>query len=123
MDKAQAIHNFWSSFGLTAYDENSVPDDALTPYITYSVVEDNFDSPVMLSASIWYRSTSWAEIETKSQEISKAINDMYPSAIKIDNGRLYITRGTPFAQRMNDPSDDMIKRIYINIYAEYLTAY
>ena len=123
MNKAQAIQNFWSGFGLTAYDENSVPDDAKTPYITYSVSVGDLDDPVTLSASLWYRSTSWSEIEAKSHEISEAITKMYPPTIEIDNGRLYITKGSPFAQRMNDPSDDIMKRIYININAEFLTAY
>ena len=40
MNKEQAIHFFWSQFGLPAYDENSVPDDAQMPYITYNVVID-----------------------------------------------------------------------------------
>ena len=31
MDKFQAQQSFWSSFGLTAYDENTVPDDAEYP--------------------------------------------------------------------------------------------
>lgn len=34
-----------------------------------------------------------------------------------------LKRGSPFAQRMSDPNDDMIRRIYINITAEFLTAY
>ena len=43
MTAEQTLHSFWSSFGLTAYDENSVPDDAVLPYITYSVSYDSFD--------------------------------------------------------------------------------
>ena len=43
MDKQQAIHGFWSSFGITAYDENSVPDDAELPYITYNDLHSNMD--------------------------------------------------------------------------------
>ena len=35
MTKAAAIYQFWNSFGLTAYEENSVPTDATFPYITY----------------------------------------------------------------------------------------
>jgi hypothetical protein len=36
---------------------------------------------------------------------------------------LYISKGSPFAQRMKEPSDDMVRRIYININAEFLTAF
>lgn len=31
--------------------------------------------------------------------------------------------GSSFAQRMSDPNDDMIRSIYVNITAEFLTAY
>ena len=34
-----------------------------------------------------------------------------------------LKRGSPFAQRMSDPNDDMIRSIYINITVEFLTAY
>ena len=42
MTKAEALHSFYSSFGLTAYEENSVPDDAEFPYITYNITTDSF---------------------------------------------------------------------------------
>lgn len=37
MNKAQAIQAFWESFGVPAYEESTVPDDAVMPYITYSM--------------------------------------------------------------------------------------
>ena len=58
MTKAAAIYQFWNSFGLTAYEENSVPVEAAFPYITYQLVTDSFDREIPLVASIWYRSES-----------------------------------------------------------------
>lgn len=124
MDKGQALHSFWSSFGLKAYDDASVPTGEVAPsfpYITYRAVEDNLDNQVMMQASVWYRETTWENVEKKTQQIAKGIDDLMP--IKLDSGYLWIMRGTPFAQRLADESDDMIKRMYINIVAEYLTAY
>jgi len=123
MDKAQAIDYFWNSFGLTAYDENSVPDNATFPYITYAVVTDSFDKPVNLYGSLWYRDTSWRDISRKSDEIARRLYDVKPCLLKLDNGYLWLTDGAPFARRMGDPSDNLIKRIYLNIQAEFLTAY
>lgn len=123
MTKEAAIYQFWSGFGLPAYEENSVPtgDDAPDfPYITYSVVTSEFDRPVSLSASLWYRSTSWSVNNAKTQEISTAIG-RGGKMLRVDDGVLWIKRGSPFAQSMGDPSDDMIKRKYINIEAEYIT--
>lgn len=121
MNKAQAIHDFWSGFGLPAYDENAVPDNAAMPYITYSVATDSLEYIVLLTGSLWYRDTSWEDISIKAMEISIALKDGI--VIPLDErGYVYLYRGTPFAQRMGD-TDDMVKRIYINVNAEYLTNY
>lgn len=124
MDKVQAIDEFWNSFGLPAYDENTVPtDDSVDyPYITYSVSTDSLGNMVPLSASLWYRSTSWEDITHKAQEIARAIKTQH-MPIKIDGGYVWLVGGTPFSQRMSDPNDDMVRRIYLNVSAEYLTAY
>ena len=122
MDKAQAIQSFWASFDLPAYDSTTVPNDAQMPYITYDVAADSLGNVVNMSASIWYRTTSWKEISQKADEIAKAITTMFPPSIQLDEGRLYIAKGTPFSQRMPD-EDNAVRRIYLNIQAEFLTAY
>ncbi len=123
MDKYQALNTFWNSFTWPAYDEGTVPDNAPLPRITYSVVTDSLGNPVMIPASLWDRSTSWESVSKKAEEIAEAIVKMNPPAIKLDEGRLYLTKGSPFAQRLQEPSDDMIRRIYLNVDAEYFTAY
>ena len=122
MDKSQAIQKFWEGFDLPAYDETTVPDDAPLPRITYNVKTDSLDGVVSMNASLWYRSKSWKEISQKAEEIGEYISNMMPPSIPIDNGRVYISKGSPFAQRMTDP-DDSIRRIYLNIQVEFLTAY
>lgn len=123
MNKAQAIDTFWNSFNIPAYDENSVPEDATFPYITYSESTDSIGNAVMLNASIWDRSTSWEGISLKAEEIAKKIAEYGHYTIKIDDGYIWLVKGTPFAQRMGDPNDDKIRRIYLNILGEFLTAY
>lgn len=118
MDAEQAIQSFWSSFNIPAYDENSVPDNATAPYITYSVEYDSFDNNVSLSASLWYRSTSWAAITAKAHEIRNYIS-LGGVTVKTDNGAVWIKRGSPFYQRLGDVEKD-VKRIYFNIEAEYI---
>lgn len=125
MDKAQALHSFWSSFGLPAYDEASVPSGDSTPqfpYITYTVATDALGSSLPLVASLWYKSTSWRDITLKSEEIARRIETM-ERPIPLDDGYLWIVRGTPFAQRMAEPDDNTIRRILLNIVAEFLTPY
>lgn len=121
MDKDQALYNLWSGFGLPAYDETSVPDDAAYPYITYSTSISSLGSVVTLNASIWFRSYSWEEISLKADEIAEYIG--LHKVLPLNRGYLYIVQGSPFAQRMGDETDERIRRIIINLQAEYLVAY
>ena len=123
MTKEQALTKFWESFGLTAYDENSVPsgeNKPTYPYITYNVVTGSFGSNLALTASLWYKSSSWEAITTKADEISRVIG-LGGVILTYDDGAIWIKRGDSFAQRMNDPNDS-IRRIYLNIIAEYISA-
>ena len=122
MNKAAAIHQFWSGFGLTAYEENTVPSDAAFPYITYQLVTDAFDNDVAMTASLWYRGESWVDINEKEREISAYIG-IGGVIIKRSDGRIWLKKGTPFAQNMGDESDNLIRRKYLNVTAEFLTAY
>lgn len=121
MTKAAAIYQFWSGFGLTAYEENTVPTDAAFPYITYQLVTDGFEREIPLTASLWYRSESWTAINAKTEEISQKIS-RGGKIISCDGGAIWLKRGQPFAQSMGDESDDLIKRKYLNITAEFMTA-
>lgn len=121
MTKAAAIHQFFGSFGVSAYEENTVPTDAKFPYITYQLVTDNFGGEVAFSISLWYRSESWLDINAKTEEISKHIS-RGGKIVRCDDGAIWIKRGSPFAQSMGNESDDLIKRKYITFTAEFLTA-
>lgn len=121
MDKAQALHQFWSGFGLPAYDESTLPDDAVMPYITYTVETDSLGAALALTASLYYRSFSWVEISRKAEEIASAIVNMAPPTIAFDRGRLYLTKGSPFAVRLQE-ADDAVRRIDLNITAEFFSA-
>lgn len=121
MTKSAAIYRFWSSFGLNAYEENTVPTDAVFPYVTYQLVTDSFDREVAATASLWYRGESWTDINAKTEEIAKDIG-LGGKIIKLDGGCIWIKRGHPFAQNMGDESDDLIKRKYLNLTFEFFTA-
>ena len=129
MDKAQALHSFWSSFGLPAIDEQSAYDDGTLeqlgiafPYISYETATDYLDGPVMLGADLWYKSTSWADITRKADAIGDYIG-LGGKVIRYQGGGLWVCRSTPFAQRMaEDTWADNIRRIHINIQAEFLSA-
>lgn len=120
----QALYQFWSAFGIPAYEKNSVPtgDDAPKfPYITYSTAKADFGKEVALSGNIWTRSTSWQQAIGFETQVYNAIG-YGGKVIKIDNGAIWLKRGTPFSLPMGDDSDNTIKRKYINLTAEFITA-
>ena len=125
MTKAGALYNFFSSFGIEAYEETLVPtgDEAPKfPYLTYPLITDSFDREVILPFSLWYRSeASLLTLNTKTEEISQRIG-RGGIFLNCDGGKIWIKRGSPFAQTMGDPNDNTIKRKLINITAEFLTA-
>ena len=122
MDKEQAIYQFWSSFGIPAYSENSVPDNVTYPFIAYSVSTGMLGGVTTLGANLYYRSTSWEAISLKKEEIAKYLGSG-GITIKLDEGYAYFCQGDPFAQQMSEPGDDMVKRYYLMLQAEFLTPY
>lgn len=124
LDKFAAIQDFWSSFGVPAYDEYSVPtgDNAPKfPYITYNLSYDTFNHPVSMVVNVWTRSSSWGSALRKFAEIEKTIGA--GKYIECDGGAILIRFGSPIMNRLGDDNDDMIRRLLINITAEYITNY
>lgn len=132
MNKQQAYNAFWGGFGVLAFEENSVPDDnvieelikagvaaAKYPYITYEVITDDLGNAVYPSANIYDKSSSWERSDTLANLISNRIKAM--GTIKLDNGRMFITKGSPFSQHMGEGEDFTIKRILLNLGVEFLT--
>lgn len=118
MDKEQALHSFWSQF-CTAYEENSVPDNAVLPYITYQKAFGDFDQPTAMTGSIYTRSTSWRQADSILNQIDNAIKEG-GQIITFDDGKIYFTKGTPFAQTMGE-DDRNIKRYVINLSVKFFT--
>lgn len=122
MDKWQVQYDFWSQFGVPAYEENSVPDlkEVIFPYITYEASGSGFNEPVSVTASIWDKNTSWSRVDALSDLIEHHIRTM--GCPKMDGGRYRVFIGsTPFAQNMGDPDNDKIKRKVLNVNFEYMT--
>lgn len=127
MTKAAAIHNFFSSFGLPAYEENFVYAMAMQgqapafPYLTYEGKSDffgDFDTP--LSFSLWYRDDVLTTINAKSQQISAAIGRV-GKIVPCDGGYILFQRSSPWGENMGDDSDDMIKRNLHNLSVRFYT--
>ena len=125
MDKWQAQQEFWSSFGLPAYDEQvsfTEDDQPAFPHITYQSFGGNLGQIATLSASLWYKGKKQAQIKQKASEIERYIEEMLP--IPTDDGYLKINtpNGTSFAQPAAS-GDDNIQRMVLTVEAESLSKY
>lgn len=124
MTKAAAIYAFFAAFGLDTYEENSVyslENPPAFPYLTYEMNTDSFgDYDTSISFSLWYRSASWSAANAKVEEISAAIG-RGGKVVPVDGGYILIMRGSPFAQSLGDPSDDMIKRKLLQLKMRFYT--
>jgi hypothetical protein len=116
---AKALYQFFSGFGLPAYVEYSIPDDAPLPYISYQLIEPDWDDGGTFYARVWYRSTSYTAINAKVDEIRAAIGECV--SIPTSGGAVYLTKGTPFVQYMPMEGDDTLKVAYINFNIHAIT--
>lgn len=120
MTKAEALHAFMSSFGITAYPNEAETGTAF-PYLVYEQVLGSIDDGSMpLVVNLWYYGDSLLPIVNKTEEISKAIG-MGGVYVPCDGGALLIQRGSPFSQPQTDAADNKIKGRYINVTVDFLT--
>lgn len=121
MTKAAALHEFFSSFGITAYKETAVPDDVVFPYLTYQGNTGTYDGMIVpITVNLWYYTDSEAIPNAKAEEISKAIS-YTGKIIPCDDGIIWITRGSPFSVSQTDETNPTIKLRSINLNLRYLT--
>lgn len=122
MNKEAAFQAWAEGFGIPAYAENAVPEDAEEPYMTYYLPTAMFgDGEQAATLSLWYRTTSEAKPNAKAREIGKALA-RGGKQIVCDEGVMWLKRGMPFSQAM-DAGDNSVKRIYINVSVEFITNY
>jgi hypothetical protein len=122
MSKASALQTWFSGFGLTAYEESNVKVSPTFPYLTYTYATGDFDSgEVPIIVNLWYRTEGNSAINAKSEEIYSRIG-RGGVIIPVENGSIWLKRGSPFCQALAEPSDANIRRRYINITAEFRTA-
>lgn len=114
-ETARALYQFFSSFSLPAYVENAEPDEAELPYITYELLRPDRLRQAPFHARIWYRSTSFAAITAKADEIRRIIEGGH--SIPTNDGALRIWPDDNFIQ--SQPTDEPeLKVAYLSLILE-----
>ena len=120
MTKGAALQSFFDGI-MTSYVASAVPDDATLPYLTYELITSAWDGgEVGLTVNMWFRTTSEKEPNAAVDKLSKAIG-LGGVQLPCDDGVIWLKRGSPWCQNLQDDTDKNIKRRYINVTAEYLT--
>lgn len=104
------MKTFFSGFGLPAYTLDSVPDEVDLPYITYPLVEPEWNSQANIYCQIWYRKNKLGELLKKADAVVGEIGTM--KLIDLPEGHLAIYPASPLVQIL---SDDYSQSAYINL--------
>ena len=75
----QALYNFWSQFSyggnlIPAYLQGHVPEDAAFPYITFDVASGRAFTPSVVTATVWCRAESGANVNAQRAAILDSID-------------------------------------------------
>ena len=109
----QALDTYLNGFGLDAYAEDTVPDNAQFPYITYRPVDPEWHQKTTFFVRVWFRSTRNAELLEKADQITEDIGEM--KRLPFDGGMVVIWPETPKVQIMVNPNDRMVRYAYISL--------
>lgn len=112
---AEALYNFWSSFGLPAFVENAVPDDQELPYITYRLAFPEWRSQMSIYGTVWVRSTSYAPLANIVNTIDMKLGEGLQ--LETERGVIFLYKDINFAQIQ--PQDDLsVKAAYLSLILE-----
>ena len=114
-EAARALYQFYSGFGIPAYAEGFVPDDAQLPYITYSAVDSGLYGKATHYARVWYPGTDNSLPIKKATEVVARIGD--GTRIMTEHGVVVIYPEQPLiqTQAVETEKDRDICYAYINL--------
>jgi hypothetical protein len=107
---AATLKTFFSSFGLPAYTLDSVPDEVELPYITFPLIEPEWNEQASFYCQVWYPKRQLGDLLTKADQIVAAIGTgkIFP----MENGYVVVYPSTPLIQVMHD---DHTQSVYISL--------
>jgi len=107
---AKALKEFVGGFGFPAYTTQSVPKDVQVPYLTYPLVEPEWNQKATFYIQGWFRTTSNATLAETADRIISEIGTGI--TISTEVGYLVIYPETPLVQMLVDGD---YRSFYINL--------
>ena len=110
INTAKTLKTFFGGFSIPAYAQESVPENTQLPYITYPLVEPEWDEQATFYCQVWYRKNRLADLLAKADQVVKAIGTGV--ILEQNGGYVVIYPSTPLIQMI---TDDDSQRVYINL--------
>ena len=115
LNTAATLKTFFSSFDLPAYATDSVPETVELSYITYQLVEPEWNEQAIYHCQVWYPKKQLEALLTKADAIVGAIGTM--KEFDLTEGHLVLYPSTPLIQIMSDDySQSAYSMLSINAY-------
>ena len=100
LNTAATLKTFFGGFDLPAYTLDSVPETVELPYITYPLVEPEWDQQANCFCQIWYRKNMLADLLAKADQVMAAIGTM--KKFDIPGGYIVLYPESPQMQILTD---------------------
>jgi len=107
---AKTLKTFFGGFSIPAYTLESVPETVELPYITYPLLEPEWNEQSSFYCQVWYPKKKLGDLLAKADEITSAIGTM--KEFVQDGGYIVLYPSTPLVQIL---SDEKTQSAYINL--------
>lgn len=107
----KALYQFWASFGLPAWSQDTVPEDAALPYITFEVASGDAMGSTLLTGTVWLRDEDdGASVNARRAQVLDLIAAAVPPAGRKldteDGGFIMLYRNSGNFQRNLQDAED-----------------
>lgn len=114
------FERFAESRGLKAYADTSVPVNAETPYLTYTMVTGSIlDVEIPITVQLWYKTDSEAIPNSDAEALRRYL--VSNELIRCADGLIWMKPGEPWCQSRNYTESSRDKARVCNLVVEYLT--
>lgn len=119
----ETLYEFWSQFGIPAYADDMVPEDAKLPYIRYSVAKAPLMGSSVVTAYNYHNARLMGNVERArlAGQIAEAIPQGGVKLLLKDGGYLILHRGSDFQTPYRDPEDPNVIGIRTSVEVYFYT--
>lgn len=109
LDQASLLYEFFSDI-CPSYLQNTVPDSATLPYLTYTLDNVDWQDSNLIQVKIYNKEQGVKNTLTLAQKLSDKIGEGI--TINKNGTYIYMRKGSPFLQFMVEDEEKFVKSVY-----------